>query len=646
MKKIFKWLKWTLITITTAVLLVLAPIGIYKLYENIRSSFLTDYEKRKEDIERLEYLFKNEFSGYNLLPSSPYFDKEIANLKQSLEKDSLLSQSAFNLSIIKTVASFKDPHTSVFNTSELLGLRFPYYLKWSNGDFYLLSGQVDKKWLGAKVTRFENTLPETVFEKISTYANAPNEAGTAFFISSFMHSPEVLFQEGIIKDQNQIELEVNLDGKTSKLSFKSLPRAQFSTLTDYYRMSDKIGDYEMPLYNKNPEQNYWYAYLEDENLLYLRYSLCVSQGDIQAFWLEVFEEINNLKPEKFVIDVRGNPGGDTQNHNYFLSRIKNDTLVNQFGMLFTLMDRGTGSAAVSFVSEMERFTNTITVGEKTIDKPNTTSDPTFFTLPHSGITILLPNLYSLHSYIHDQRDAVIPDIPIVQNLQGKAYLHDEVMDSIRSLDRKNEQPIFAQLPAEAEGQYTFSPIRNLSIYPDDSIWYISIDGLTVAPIYQEDSLIFTRIYDMVLNLNETVGMQLQIHNSTVNLSKINIEDKSIEKLLIEGNYEMARSKLENLKEDNRLPYYLDRPFFQSRTYSTYNQYGFEKAYELNQLSKVFYPNDPVISIVDFELYQYTNNALGQVKSIIPVVGKVLKRYYTTLTTEKVMNDDYNAFIGK
>jgi hypothetical protein len=28
-----------------------------------------------------------------------------------------------------------------------------------------------------------------------------------------------------------------------------------------------------------------------------------------------------------------------------------------------------------------------------------------------------------------------------------------------------------------------------------------------------------------------------------------------------------------------------------------------------------------------------------------IIGKVVKRYYTVVTTEQIMNDDYNAFIG-
>lgn len=53
----------------------------------------------------------------------------------------------------------------------------------------------------------------------------------------------------------------------------------------------------------------------------------------------------------------------------------------------------------------------------------------------------------------------------------------------------------------------------------------------------------------------------------------------------------------------------------------------------------------MVYIVDFELYQYDGQTLGQITSAFPVIGKLLKHYYSVITTEKVMNDQYNAFIG-
>ncbi|MCA6075055.1 S41 family peptidase [Fulvivirga sedimenti] len=646
MKKVLKGLKWTILSLIFLVFLILVPLGLNKLYEKIQASFLTENEKRLEDIDRLEYIFKNEFSGYNVLPGRQSFDEQIEALRQAAAKEPLQSQEEFNIAVIKTVASFRDPHTNIMNKTSLVGPRFPFSLTWSEGNFYLMGGQVDPRTLGARVVRIGNMDSQEVFKKLSSYCNSPNEAGAAYFIGSIISSSEVLYHEGIIPDKNEVELEILQDGRLSTLTFQPLSENEIAGLTDYVRMNDKWDTDEIPLYQRNPEKNYWYTTIEDDNIFYLRYSACIAQGDIEAFWNEVFEKIHNTRPEKVVIDVRGNGGGDTQNHNSFLNRIAADTLINQYGKLYTLIDRGTGSAAVSFASDMERMTHTILVGEKTMDTPNTTSDPTFFTLPHAKIKMIVPSLYSLHSHLNDHRDAVIPDIPIPQNLEGEAYLHDEVLDSIGHI-HLTDNAIYASLPENAGGNYIFSELRNLTIHPRDSVWYVTIDGLTEAPLFQNDTAYYTLRYGIRLEMLDSLGKELILHLHGSSLKLTGSGDAlSIEKLISEGKYEEAEKNIRQLETEGRLPYYLERPYFQSRVYTTYNQQGFDNAYALNQLAKSFYPDDPVVYIVDFELYQYEGQSLKQFTSFFPVIGKLLKRYYRVITTDKVMNDEYNAFIGR
>ena len=649
MKRILKGIKWVALFVVTVILLIVIPIFANKLYQNTRASFLTEQEKQLEDLDRLEYLFENQFGGYQVLPGKATFIESLASLRASVNDGSITSQQDFNLSIIKVVAAFRDPHTSVlYNSSGLLNNRFPFYINWSDGEFYLLSGQVDKKWLGAKVIRFENTPSVDVYAKLSAYANAPNEAGITYFIDSFTRSADILYKEGISTKPNQITIEVMLDGETSQLTFNSISKDQFATLSDYFRMSDKLGEYEKPLYQSNFKQNYWYTYLENEKAFYLRYSACVDQGNVNAFWKEVFTQVDELKPDKFIVDVRGNGGGDTQTHSYFINQMKNDTLVNKYGKLYTLIDGGTGSAAVAFAADMEKMTNTILVGDKTMDKPNTTSDPTYFTLPHSEVKMLLPNLYSLHSYIEDKRDAVIPQVFIAQNIDGDAYTIDEVLDSVLTLNHATTVQNYAKLPAPFEGQYSFSPIRNASIYQRDAVWYISIDDLIEAPILQSGSTWYTNKFNLVLNPKDDSAqtIELQIHNTQVTLNRITETEISLVKAINERQFDKAKSIVESLTVNGIVPIYLDRPFFQSRTYALYNQYGTADAFKLNELTKSIYPGDPVASIVDFQLYDYDGDTFGKVKSVGSVISKLVSRYYTFITTDKVINDDYNAFIGK
>ena len=106
MKKLLKWLKWVVLTIVVLVLIVLLPFGVNTMYQKVRASSLTKQEKYFEDIDRLEYVMKNEFAGYRSFNGSDSFEAMLKELRNKVKHNAFPSQTAFNLSIIKTVASY------------------------------------------------------------------------------------------------------------------------------------------------------------------------------------------------------------------------------------------------------------------------------------------------------------------------------------------------------------------------------------------------------------------------------------------------------------------------------------------------------------------------------------------------------------
>lgn len=648
MKKVLKILKRIALAIILLILIVIVPVGIDKLYQGIRSSFLTEKEKRIEDIERLEYLLTNEFSGYSVLPGTENFNLELRELKNKIQQDTSFSKADFGLDIVKVVSAFKDPHTVVYNKDQFLKDNFPYRLKWSNGNYYILSGTINKNWLGAKVLQFDNTTFKDAFKQLSKFANSPNETGTAYFVDTFDRSSDALFYSGISTKKNEITLKLELHtGEIKDFTFKSLPKNTIKQLPDYQTISTKYKNIKKPLYRTSKPENYWYQFLKEHNIFYVRYDYCVDQGNADKFWTNVFNQLQLLKPKKFILDIRNNPGGDTNTHKVFLQKIKKDTIVNKYGSLFTLINRGTGSAAVSLASEMQKRTQSILIGEKTIDTPSTTSDPTFYTLPHSKITILIPAVYHNNSHIYDQRDAIIPDITMYQNFAEDMYLKDVVLDSIKKINISKPDFKLAQIHAIFEGHYKFSTIRNARLIKKDNSWVFKIDDLFEGELYQKDSIFFIHKHDILLkNLNpESKSFTLQIHGASLVLKKDNSIHKSIVSQIIDLEFDTLEFQLRDLQANGKLPFYLGRPFFKNKTYEIYKNHGYEKAKEFNTLSKLFFPGDPVLSIVDFELAKKEEAVFVQTGAIFSIVGKLLKRYYITITTDRIMNDQYNTFIG-
>ncbi|MDX1471506.1 MAG: hypothetical protein R3213_08410, partial [Flavobacteriaceae bacterium] len=163
-----------------------------------------------------------------------------------------------------------------------------------------------------------------------------------------------------------------------------------------------------------------------------------------------------------------------------------------------------------------------------------------------------------------------------------------------------------------------------------------------------DSTIITQKYNIQLKMNDSLGesLTLSMHGSNINLTKTNPNNYSLIKNIEQRRFPDIENQINMLKSNDVLPHYIGRPLLQTSTYNIFLSDGFENAYKMNEITKSLFPNDPVGSIIDYELYNYDSNTWGKIKTTMPLFGKVIKRYYTVITTDRIMNDDYNPFSGR
>ncbi len=647
MRRAIKIFERIFLVLIILLLLIVVPIGVNKLFEVSRAAFLSDKEKMMEDIDRMDYLLRHDFANLGHFTDLNEYTKGMEEWRNRVESDESYILDSFRIDVVKRIAGLRDPHSIVYNYQNLDEKTFPYRLEWYDSSFYLINARVDDdKWLGSRVIRLGEYSSQKVYEKLNAYANAPNPSGQAYFIRLFTSIPVVLQHEGIINTAGEVSMLVeNSSGEQKELVFTAIPADGIGALSDYKRLSSKYAETDLPLREQQPERFYWYTFLEPENAVYLRYRRSESQGDIETFWQSLFEEIDSKHPDKFIIDIRDNPGGDSQNHVTLLDEIQERNWLNAYGKLFLLTNRGTGSAAISLTSEMEMSTEAIQVGEAPMDRASTTSDPTFFTLPHSKMTLLLPNIYSLHSFAGDPREEITPDWEFSDNPFQDGFIRDLALDSIfqSSIDPSSRGHVVSSLP-EAEGSFVFNPLRNMRIFPENDTVKIHVDGMGEGYIYERDSVYYSSRYDMELIIDTTGTLLLKMNTTEFPLHQTAPGESSIYELMVQGKTEGATNKLQELQKEGA--YYVTRPIIQTWTYKAYKRDGLESALALNTVNKALFPGDPVISIVDYELYQYAGgDFIGQSGAIAAVLGKLIRRYFTIVTTDRVMNDEYNAFIG-
>ena len=140
---------------------------------------------------------------------------------------------------------------------------------------------------------------------------------------------------------------------------------------------------ERPLFRQKPGDNFWYTYLPDSHTVYCSFRGYKGLGK-QAKGL--FDLIQQQHPDKLVIDLRLNGGGDYfEGLKYMVHPIRDLSDINRKGHLFVLVGPNTFSAAMSNSAHFRYQTNAILAGQQIGEKPNSYQEAREMKLPnHTG----------------------------------------------------------------------------------------------------------------------------------------------------------------------------------------------------------------------------------------------------------------------
>jgi hypothetical protein len=129
----------------------------------------------------------------------------------------------------------------------------------------------------------------------------------------------------------------------------------------------------------------------------------------EAFTRECFAAIENASPERLIVDLRRNGGGD----NFLPEALRKQigrSRFNRPGGLYVLTAPSTFSAAQNLANRLERETFALFVGEPTGGAPNHYGDAATFTGEATGLTWIVSTLPWFDSYPQDHRQWIFPDI--------------------------------------------------------------------------------------------------------------------------------------------------------------------------------------------------------------------------------------------
>jgi hypothetical protein len=274
-----------------------------------------------------------------------------------------------------------------------------------------------EKALGARVLTIGHTSIARARELAASMTPAAETTALADArIAGFLTMGITPHGAGIVSDRNVTTYTLEDDnGEKFTLSFHaSSPNAQLN-LVNLVKSP--------PLYRQNPDQDFWYVYLSEWRTLYCNFR---GYQGLDQNAAALLREVKDRNPDKLVIDLRQNSGGDyNQGLKYLIDPIRLSK-VNQMGDLFVLIGANTFSAAMSNAVQFRQRTAAMLVGEPIGERPNSYQEAREMRLPNSQLLVR----YSTHYYkfTEEKENIIRPDREVLTGWKEYKAGRDPVLE--------------------------------------------------------------------------------------------------------------------------------------------------------------------------------------------------------------------------
>jgi hypothetical protein len=396
------------------------------------------------------------------------FDAQVEKLRSTIPT---MAEHEIKAGFIQLVSSFEYGHTSIRPLSDEVGFhRLPINLyAFSDGLFVEGAHRDYSRAVGAKVLRIEGRPVEEVMPMIRPMIPAEND----YFVKAYglynLCVPELLHASGITDELKQeIVFTLEKGGETFDQVFAAEKSPEMSTSYGFSNASEAwLGMREetvTPPYLDSLEKHYYFRYLPDERVVYVRYSQVFPDPseNIEDFFNRVFAFVDANEVDRLVLDVRLNGGGNNFNNKYALINVIRAEKIDQVGKFFVLIGRRTFSACQNLVNELDNYTNAIFVGEPTGENVNFYGDNRIVRLPNSNIPMRLSWAWWQDKPQWQNADWLAPHLSV--SLSSEDY-------------RTNQDPVLAKALGFMDEDFILDPIQHLTdLFSTGKIMQVQTDA--------------------------------------------------------------------------------------------------------------------------------------------------------------------------
>jgi hypothetical protein len=286
---------------------------------------------------------------------------------------------------MRMVAMIHDGHTVLLGTLPPLGFDsvLPALLRpFEDGLYVTAADSAHARMVGARVVRVGSMAADEAIARLATAIAADNRYTALDRVPFHFMIPGLLHGLGISPDRDRVTLEIErAGGAREKITVQGgappegFPFAFFETeprVPRGWASARRVAADRLPRCDRRPEDAWWFEYLADSRLVYLRLRRVEpivgekpNPENFRRFTLRVLAALDSLKPAAMVVDLRHDHGGNNTILDPLITGIVERPWLDREGGLFAIIDRGTFSAAMNCAVFLQDRTRATFVGEPT-----------------------------------------------------------------------------------------------------------------------------------------------------------------------------------------------------------------------------------------------------------------------------------------
>jgi hypothetical protein len=183
------------------------------------------------------------------------------------------------------------------------------------------------------------------------------------------------------------------------------------------------------LADQHPGEPFWCVNIASARAIYCDFR---SYSGLSTHSAAMLQLISQTMPEKLVIDLRDNGGGDyTVGERNIIRPVKRLESINRKGRLFILIGPQTFSAAMNNAAQFRAQTAATLVGQTVGEKPNSFQEPREMRLPHSKLVVRYSTRW--YEFVESGPNSIEPDIPAPQSWADYADGQDTALNYVLAL---------------------------------------------------------------------------------------------------------------------------------------------------------------------------------------------------------------------